>query len=744
METEKAELAQEGNDAAVSDGASIAEAAGEAAGVADAGAAGAAESGATAAEEAASESDAKAEGSDAPAGEGAGEGAASPEPGATDAAAAPADTAGAPADAAAAPADAGSSEGAAATESGEAAAPAQAAAPAEPALVPEREPPHIEAITPEHGPLRGGTRVVITGTRFADGCTVRVGDSDVEAAFESESRLVVTTPERSTFGYVDVRVTNPDGKSEVRVHGFQYDVPPLPELVKPDTLGLRGGTVRVFGEAFAEGIIVTAFGLPVPVVYKGEDCLEVTVPIGVAGPVDLTLTNPDGQSAVLAGKLRLAEGPVIEGVSPAHGLPAGGTRVTVTGRNFARGCTVTLFGKMAPEVAYESDKKIAFVAPAHEVGRGAVRVTNADGLTTVLEDAFEYRAAPPPVVGQLSPDRAWVTGGARLLVSGGDFVEGCTATIGGKEAAVKWKNGGLLEVIVPAGGEPGTVELVVANPDGQCATSAFTYERVPTPPKLIAVTPSRGPTHGGITVVFTGDNFDEQTVVRIAEVRTTTKVLSKTEMEVLVPPRAQEGPVAIELVSGEGVAVRSEDVFYYNDQPPPRITGVAPNQGPMSGNTRVSLEGERFSQDCWVRIGRERPKSMTIKGPELIEIVTPPCKITGFVDIEVGTNQTGSTVAKNVFRFVALPAPVVDSVAPNRGATSGGTELSITGKHFNADAIVTIGGKQVKFKLISPDLIECRTPPGSDGQMVDVSVKNMDGKESVVRRAFAYDARYKA
>jgi hypothetical protein len=616
--------------------------------------------------------------------------------------------------------------------------------PPEPALVPEREPPHIEALSPAHGPLRGGTHVEVTGLRFADGCLVRVGDADVDVTFESDTRITFLTPERSTFGYVDVRVTNPDGKSEVRVHGFQYDVPPLPELVKPDTLGLRGGAVRVFGEAFAEGILVTVGGMPVPVVHKGDDCLEVTIPGGEGGPVELTLTNPDGQSAVLAGKLRLSEGPVIDGISPVVSLPAGGARVTVTGRNFARGCTITLFGKLAPAVTYESEKKLTFVTPAHEPSRGAVRVTNADGLTTVVEDAFEYRAAPPPAVASLSPDRAWVTGGARLLVSGADFVEGVTTTIGGKDAVAKWKNGGLLEVIVPAGADVGPVDLVVTNPDGQTSTSTFTYERVPTPPKLITVTPSRGPTHGGVTVVFTGDNFDEQTVVRIAEVRTTTKVLSKTEMEVLVPPRAKEGPVAVELVSGEGVSVRFEEVFYYNDQPPPRITGVAPNQGPMSGNTRVSLEGEGFSQDCWVRIARDKPKSMVIKGPQLIEIVTPPCKISGFVDIEVGTAQTGSTVAKNVFRFVALPAPVVESVAPNRGSTSGGTEMSISGKHFNAESIVTIGGKQVKFKLISPDLIECRTPPGNDGQMVDVSVKNPDGKESVVRRAFAYDARYKA
>jgi hypothetical protein len=591
--------------------------------------------------------------------------------------------------------------------------------------------------------VRGGTRIVVTGARFADGCKVRIGDADADTTFESDARLVAVTPERASFGFADVRVTNLDGKSEVRVHGFSYDIPPLPEFVKPDTLGIRGGTVRVFGEAFAEGVIVTAGGLPVPVVFKGEDCLEITIPAGNAGPVDLTITNPDGQYAELRGKLRFSEGPVIESVTPGIGLPIGGTRVTVTGRNFARGCTVTLFGSLAPQVTYESDKKITFAAPGHDPGRGAVRVTNPDGLTIVVEDTFEYRAAPPPAVTSLAPDRAWVSGGARLLVTGADFVEGCTATIGSRDAAVKWKNGGLLEVMVPPASDPGSVDLLVRNPDGQGASIPFLYERVPTPPKLIVVTPSRGPTHGNVTVVFTGDNFDEQTIVRIGEVRTTTKVLSRTEMEVLVPPHVGEGPVAIELTSAEGVAVRSEEAFYYNDRPPPRVTGVSPSQGPMSGNTRVSIEGIGFSQDCWVRIGRERPKSIVIKNAELIEIVTPPCKISGFVDVEVGTNQTGSSTAKNVFRFVALPPPVMDGVAPNKGRVEGGTEMSITGKCFNADVIVSVGGKQVKFKLISPDLIECKTPPGADGQMVDVSVKNPDGKEAVMRRAFAYDARYK-
>ena len=47
----------------------------------------------------------------------------------------------------------------------------------------------------------------------------------------------------------------------------------------------------------------------------------------------------------------------------------------------------------------------------------------------------------------------------------------------------------------------------------------------------------------------------------------------------------------------------------------------APNQPPWQGT--YPLEGIGFSQDCWVRVGRERPKSIVIKNSELIEIVTP-------------------------------------------------------------------------------------------------------------------------
>ena len=47
------------------------------------------------------------------------------------------------------------------------------------------------------------------------------------------------------------------------------------------------------------------------------------------------------------------------------------------------------------------------------------------------------------------------------------------------------------------------------------------------------------------------------------------------------------------------------------------------------------------------------------------------------------------------------------------------------------------------MKVIDASTIELKTPPGEAGKMVDVVVRNPDGKEAVQKRAFLYDPRYR-
>lgn len=93
--------------------------------------------------------------------------------------------------------------------------------------------------------------------------------------------------------------------------------------------------------------------------------------------------------------------PTVTSVSPATGLIAGGTSITITGTNFAAGASlgVSVGGVAATNVQVVSATKITAKTPAHAAGVANIVVTNGDGQTGTLSRAFTFTvpADPPPV-----------------------------------------------------------------------------------------------------------------------------------------------------------------------------------------------------------------------------------------------------------------------------------------------------------------------------------------------------------
>ena len=57
--------------------------------------------------------------------------------------------------------------------------------------------------------------------------------------------------------------------------------------------------------------------------------------------------------------------------------------------------------------------------------------------------------------------------------------------------------------------------------------------------------------------------------------------------------------------------------------------------------------------------------------------------------------------------------------------------------------MILLDGKPAKFvKLVDKTTLEGKTPPGEANKMVDVVVRDPDGKEAVQKRAYLYDPRY--
>ncbi len=84
--------------------------------------------------------------------------------------------------------------------------------------------------------------------------------------------------------------------------------------------------------------------------------------------------------------------------------------------------------------------------------------------------------------------------------------------------------------------------------------------------------------------------------------------------------------------------------------------------------------------------------------------------------------------------------PVISGVDPAFGTTLGGTEVTISGQNFVQGATVVFGGVEVTPASISATEVRLASPKHPTG-LVDVAVRNPDGKEALASQVFEYVAK---
>lgn len=278
--------------------------------------------------------------------------------------------------------------------------------------------PTVSALAPASGSKGGGTAVTITGTGFMAGASVDFGGSaGTSVSVLSPSSLTVTTPAHAK-GKVTVQVTNTDAQSGSLALGFEFLDGPTLTTVAPALASTVGGTaLKLTGTNFLAGASVTVGGVAATsVVVVSATELTAVAPAHAAGLVDIEVKNADLQAATLVGKLTYAVAPMLTAVLPVAGPIEGGTAVTLVGSGFVAGAKVTFGAPAATGVAVSSAAAIAALAPAHAAGSVSVTVTNPDGLSATLVNAYTYEApAAPAIIGGTVP----ASGIAFVVFSGG-------------------------------------------------------------------------------------------------------------------------------------------------------------------------------------------------------------------------------------------------------------------------------------------------------------------------------------
>src|SRR5690606_32483979 len=177
---------------------------------------------------------------------------------------------------------------------------------------------------------------------------------------------------------------------------------------------------------------------------------------------------------------------------------------TLTGTGFVSGITVEIGGSPCTSVDVISATQLTCTAPAHAAGTVSAVVTNPDGQTDTLASAYTYQAAP--TLTSISPTAGALGGSTTLTLTGTGFLTGAAVTVGGSACgSVTVVNSTTITCSTPVHAA-GTVDVVIANADGQSATlaSSYTYQAAPV---LGSVSPTAGAVAGGTTLTLTGTGF---------------------------------------------------------------------------------------------------------------------------------------------------------------------------------------------------------------------------------------------
>ncbi|MEU9287903.1 IPT/TIG domain-containing protein [Streptomyces sp. NPDC048275] len=293
-----------------------------------------------------------------------------------------------------------------------------------------------------------------------------------------------------------------------------------------------------------------------------------------------------------------------------------------------------------------------------------------------------------PVVSSVSPNQGPPSGGTTVVVTGTDFTAVATVRFGFTPASSFTVNSSTqITAVTPSGS--GTVNVNVITSQGTSTQSVpFTYATAPT---LSGLSPNQGPVSGGTTVTLTGTGFTNVTAVRFGGVAATSfTVNSGTQITAVSPARAA-GPADVTVTASSGTS----NALTFTYVAAPSVTGLSPNQGPVSGGTTVTLTGTGFTNVTAVRFGGVAATSFTVNSGTQITAVTP-AHAAGAAAVTVTTpSGTSDSDDPNAFFFYAA-LPTLTALDPGSGPTAGGTTVRITGSNL-------LGATAVRFDGVAAD-----------------------------------------
>lgn len=547
--------------------------------------------------------------------------------------------------------------------------------------------PALDQLRPASGPSTGGTMGRATGQYLLPQATFLFGDVPAARSFVStDDTAVVVSPGGAIGQVVDLTAINFDGTATTLANAFGYmdpallGVAPTIASVAPGQISILGGTSMQINGANFQSQVQAFVGLSpmTGTTQVNPGRIDGAAPPGPVGLADVTVTNPDGQSAALTAAVRyVVPPPTIATLTPNTGPGQGGTTVRINGSGFQVGATVSFGGTNAPSAVVISPTDIDVVSPLGADGPVNITIVNPDGQSVTQNNAYTYIAPPNPV--QVTPSSGPTTGGTNITITGTFFRTGATVLIGTNPCqSISVQMGGTALTCTTPTGASGPVAVTVTNPDNQAGVlnNAFTYLAPVPPPTVSGVSPAFGPVTGGTQVTVLGTNFQAGASVRFGTITApAANVISPSAIVVTIPGQAGPGSVGVTVTNPDSqFATLAAGFSYFQPADLPAITVVSltPNQGPTTGNTVVFVSGRGFKAGATVRFDTTDGTNVVYLGPSALQVTTPP-HAAGNVNVTVINPDAASSTLGNgynyndgvIFRFPPSRLPLTQERGTN-------------------------------------------------------------------------------
>ena len=244
-------------------------------------------------------------------------------------------------------------------------------------------------------------------------------------------------------------------------------------------------------------------------------------------------------------------------------------------------------------------------------------------------------------------------------------------------------------------------------------------------PVVNSISPKFGSAAGGTEVTILGANFGQDCAVFFGPTSAVATIFnSQVKLVAISPPGT--GAVDVSVVCGAAASLNTfADDFSYSG---PAIREIVPNAGPPAGGTKISIRGANFTATSVVFFG---PLSVTAEfvSPEEMRLTTKPGR--GPTSVRI-FNASGQSPEHPAAVFTFTDGPIVESLNPSFGSSSGGTAVVITGKNFSPGATVLVSGRKVTAININSDKVITFITPAAPGPgMADVMVVTAKGESPV-------------